>query len=350
MAVNLIQDPRYAAVSTEDGKNELQIYLDWIVENGLDDSEQNYIEFVKGRAGLADGRHLFKVWEKISEELRVEEKARLQIMRFFLNPSAKSFAKPDAAGWFDFLPQVYDLMEQVPPPIISRPEFQKVGFIYSIEKDRVSASKQTEGSSVAPTLRTGVEVRELSDGRTYRGTFKGDFCDGPGLMSWPNGDEFTGEYVMGDAKRGLYIFSSTGQYSGHSYEGEMRDGLFHGHGVYTFPDGQQNSGVFVEGQFAAPSVELTFDNGDSYVGGVNEENCFHYYGTYHYADGSEYSGDYSDGQMTKGIYVFSKTGPHAGHVYEGELLNGKFHGNGKYTFPNGTQNIGRFVAGVYQGS
>jgi hypothetical protein len=349
MAVNLIQDPRYLALVTEDGKNELQVYLDWISESGLEDNEQNYVEFVKGRADLVDGRHLFKVWEKISEEANVTGKARLQVMRFFLNPSTKSFARADAAGWFDFLPKVYDLIGQISSPVIARPVFQKVGFIYAIEKEKVTASKLTEGASVAPAARSGVEVRELADGRTYRGTLKGDFFDGAGLMSWPNGDEFTGEYVMGDAKRGLYIFSPTGQYIGHSYEGEMRNGLFHGHGVYTFPDGQQNAGVFIDGQFAAPSVELTFDNGDTYIGGVDDDNYFHHYGTYRYADGSEYSGDYFAGQMTKGKYTFSNNGPHAGHIYEGELLDGKFHGSGVYTFPNGTQNVGRFVGGVFQG-
>jgi hypothetical protein len=348
MPLDLTEDIRYSSLISDEGRSELGVYLQWVIESDLVDSEQDYVNFVIARADLEDGRHLFKVWETIYEGMGVDDKTRLQMMRFFINPSTKSFAIPETAGWFDFLPKIYDLMGQVPNPPIDRPIFQKVGFIYAIERERIAPSKHSSGTSRALGERTILEERHYPGGISFRGTFKDDLFDGSGVMTWLNGDEFTGEYDLGQAVHGLYIFSKTGPHAGHSYEGDMRDGVFHGHGVYTYSNGNQESGIFINGQFVAPSAEEVFDNGDSYVGGFNENHLFHYFGTYRYADGSVYTGDYQSGEMTRGKYTFGNSGPYAGHSYEGEILNGQFHGQGVYTFPDGTRNVGRFYLGMYQ--
>jgi hypothetical protein len=38
-----------------------------------------------------------------------------------------------------------------------------------------------------------------------------------------------------------------------------------------------------------------------------------------------------------------------GVIYEGDVVNGKGHGTGKYTYPNGMVYEGDFVHGEYQG-
>lgn len=88
------------------------------------------MQYAVGRAGLADGRHLYKMWEVASAENPPDAKTKLQMLRFFMNPVEDPFARADVAGWFDFLPTVYAMMGQVPVPMITRPSFQKVGFSF----------------------------------------------------------------------------------------------------------------------------------------------------------------------------------------------------------------------------
>lgn len=127
MTDSIQTDPR-AALLNDEGLAELQIYLDWISEAGLSDSEASFVSFVVGRAGLKDPRHLLAVWEAAYSGQQLSADARLQVMRFFLNPGNSDFRNEEAAGWFDFLPTVYELAPQVPSVTIYKPVFQKVGF------------------------------------------------------------------------------------------------------------------------------------------------------------------------------------------------------------------------------
>ena len=49
-------DPRYASCS-EQGRGELEIYLQWIEDANLEDTEYAYISYLMGRASIADARH-----------------------------------------------------------------------------------------------------------------------------------------------------------------------------------------------------------------------------------------------------------------------------------------------------
>ncbi len=127
MTINLTQDPRYSALSSDEGKNELEVYLQWISDNNLADTQKSFVDFSVGRASLDGGRHLFVIWKKIMAPMKVDLKTTLENMRFFLNPNEDSFCIRDAAGWFDFLPQVYEVMSEVPVPVIPRPSFKLIG-------------------------------------------------------------------------------------------------------------------------------------------------------------------------------------------------------------------------------
>lgn len=127
MTNSIQSDPR-AVLLNEEGLSELQIYLDWISEAGLSDSEASFVNFAVGRAGLRDPRHLFAVWEAAYSGQQLSSDVRLQVMRFFLNPGSGDFRNEDAAGWFEFLPTVYQLAPEVPNVTIYKPVFQKVGF------------------------------------------------------------------------------------------------------------------------------------------------------------------------------------------------------------------------------
>lgn len=127
MAINLKADRRYANVATDEGKEELEVYLQWISDYGIADTQKSFMDFVIGRAGLQDGRHLFSIWKKQMGSTKVDIKTSLQMMRFFINPNNEPFDTEDVAGWFDFLPQVYDVMEETPAPVINRPSYKMVG-------------------------------------------------------------------------------------------------------------------------------------------------------------------------------------------------------------------------------
>jgi hypothetical protein len=126
MNTDITQDVRYLGVS-ETGRDELKTYLDWISEHQLSDSEASFIYFAIGRAGLASDRHLFAIWQEICEGMEVDTATILHTMRFFLNPTEASFAVESTAGWFDFIPQVYELVASVEAPTeLSVPTFTKV--------------------------------------------------------------------------------------------------------------------------------------------------------------------------------------------------------------------------------
>jgi len=123
---NFATDPRYALCS-EEGRGELEIYLQWIKDASLEDTEYAFVSYVLGRASIADARHLFAIWEHQMSG-QIDRSTRSQIRRFFMNPSPQvAFNAASSAGWFDFVPGVYQLMSSVQAPYVMAPVFAKVG-------------------------------------------------------------------------------------------------------------------------------------------------------------------------------------------------------------------------------
>ena len=120
-------DPRYAMCS-EQGRAELKVYLQWIKDANLEDSEYTYVFYVLGRARITDARHLFAIWEHQMPG-QIDRSTRSQMRRFFMNPSSEiNFKLADCSGWFDFISSVYQLAQSVPSPRVDIPIFVKVGF------------------------------------------------------------------------------------------------------------------------------------------------------------------------------------------------------------------------------
>jgi hypothetical protein len=123
---DVTQDCRYANLSDQ-GKSELEVYLNWLISANLQDTEYAFVTYVMGRAQLKDPRHLFSIWEHQMGG-QSDRATRSQIRRFFMCPSdAVSFNTPQSAGWFDFIPWVYHLSGTVPAPRYLQPTFTKVG-------------------------------------------------------------------------------------------------------------------------------------------------------------------------------------------------------------------------------
>lgn len=119
-------DPRFAHMS-EMGQGELAVYLDWIKGANLADTEYAFVTYTMGRAQIKDPRHLFAIWLH-QMGTQVDRQVKSQIRRFFMNPSDQvSFSSVQSAGWFDFIPWVYQLVATVPAPTLMPPTFVKVG-------------------------------------------------------------------------------------------------------------------------------------------------------------------------------------------------------------------------------
>jgi len=120
-------DARYNSCGPA-GQEELCVYLNWIQDVGLADTEYAFVAYALGRSGISDPRHLFMLWEHLSGPT-VTSKLKLMTRRFFLQPSEEMpFTDANYAGWFDFLPSVYQCKSDVPSPDFSPPQFVKVGF------------------------------------------------------------------------------------------------------------------------------------------------------------------------------------------------------------------------------
>jgi hypothetical protein len=78
-------------------------------------------------------------------------------------------------------------------------------------------------------------------------------------------------------------------------------------------------------------------NGDKYVGEY-KDGKYHGQGTYTWPDGEQYVGEYKDGKRHgQGTNTFSD-----GAKYVGEYKDGKRNGQGTATFPDGEQYIGEY--------
>jgi hypothetical protein len=123
---DVLQDPRYP-FCTDAAKEELAVYLQWIHDVQLADTEFAFIEYVKGRAGIQDGRHLLAIWE-YQMGSQVDRATRSQMRVFFMNPSGSTaFNNSASAGWFDYIESIYQLKAEIQAPLVRPPVFAKVG-------------------------------------------------------------------------------------------------------------------------------------------------------------------------------------------------------------------------------
>jgi len=113
---------------TAEGQEELRVYLEWIHQNGLPDTEFSFVAFALGRAQIQHPRDLFEIWEELVGQT-VEANIRLQTRRFLMNPSREiDFSSLETAGWFNFLPAVYQAARTKTFSDLTPPDYRKVGF------------------------------------------------------------------------------------------------------------------------------------------------------------------------------------------------------------------------------
>ncbi len=127
------------------------------------------------------------------------------------------------------------------------------------------------------------------------------------------------------------------------YKGDFVNGLRDGNGI------DESEGAKYEGQFYKDKKcgkgKITFNSGDIYEGGFNN-NKFNGQGHYIWKkNGHEYIGEYLDGQFNgKGLYKWSEN-----EYYKGEYKMGIKEGKGEVRYPNGKKYICPFVNGKPHG-
>jgi len=147
-----------------------------------------------------------------------------------------------------------------------------------------------------------------SNGMTYSGEYNSyGERHGRGILRWPNGDRYDGQFVNGMREGEGTLYSDRGS----EYVGQWKRNRMHGYGVRHFASGTSYHGEYVNG-LRHGTGKTIFPNGDVYEG--------------------EYYNDKMDGH---GKYLHSKVG----ECYEGTFRNGKKHGVGKYQMRDGSLDV-----------
>jgi hypothetical protein len=125
----------------------------------------------------------------------------------------------------------------------------------------------------------------------YQGSFNvyGE-RDGHGVMTWDNGDVYTGEFFNGNRHgHGTLVF-----HDGTEYVGEWECNLQHGIGTRRWNNGDCYTGQYQNGKRTGEG-RFYYSNGDMYIG-LWVSGVMHGPGRYYYASGQRFEGLFVDGK------------------------------------------------------
>jgi hypothetical protein len=114
--------------------------------------------------------------------------------------------------------------------------------------------------------------------------------DGHGVMTWENGDVYTGEFFNGNRHgHGTLVF-----HDGTEYVGEWECNLQHGIGTRRWNNGDCYTGQYQNGKRTGEG-RFYYSNGDMYIG-LWVSGVMHGPGRYYYASGQRFEGTFVDGK------------------------------------------------------
>ncbi len=128
----------------------------------------------------------------------------------------------------------------------------------------------------------------------YAGQWVNDQKHGYGILESSNGYTYKGEFIK-DKKQGPGILTWTsGPFSGDVYQGDFVNNLRSGKGVYTWADGSTHKGIWKEGKRQG-MAETIWANGQSYEGYYQADTRTGY-GVKTWPNGIAYRGMFKDGR------------------------------------------------------
>ena len=125
-------------------------------------------------------------------------------------------------------------------------------------------------------------------------------------------------------------------------EGIFYNGLLLGQGLIIFSNGEILRGNFIRGKMNGNGEHIRKDG--SVYKGVFKNDKYDGLGKEFYEDGTKFEGFFSEGQKKYGIHQWTN-----GSKYQGQFLNGLFHGKGVYNWSNKKMYDGNWVNGKMNG-
>ncbi|CAN0479102.1 unnamed protein product [Ectocarpus sp. 12 AP-2014] len=172
--------------------------------------------------------------------------------------------------------------------------------------------------------RPGKAKVTYAEGSSFEGVFNGErIKDGPGKYTWMKPAEEDGEDPQVHA----------------TYEGNYTDGKKAGTGKMTYPNGDEYTGEWKDNAMEGEGTYVYKATGDIYSGTwvANQKSG---QGMYQFgADDSTMHGTWVDGTITEGTWVFKD-----GTVYTGRFDGGRPKGEGTFAFPSGISQQGFYEA------
>ena len=194
--------------------------------------------------------------------------------------------------------------------------------IYIYEGEFKDGRKHGQGSSVD------------MDGYVYEGDFAKNHANGMCKILYVPDNTFYSGVVVKDMKHGKGVFNST---DGHYVEGEFKDDMLHGEGVCYGATGAVYRGTLVNNQPHGKG-SIVYPNGCEFIGEFKEGKK--YKGMFKFQDKNNwYLGEFNEACEMHNYGVWcNKYG-----IYKGMFHNSKMHGQGSFTFNDGTVITGEWV-------
>ena len=212
----------------------------------------------------------------------------------------------------------YDLPDEF--KALQAQDMGKIGFMQDLVRGVMklcSSDEQVPNQYAASAINPQADVNKkqlvLKNNSLYSGEVFADMPHGYGKAEYENGDIYEGEWNRGNRNgQGKMIWNADGE-----WVGEFRDDKFwNGSGVLRGSNGSIKS----KGKFPDEMFGIDF----GFIQNLLGTYC--------------YEGQIVDGKYTGyGKYVWSN-----GDVYEGEFMEGKSHGQGKKIWKDGGEWIGEF--------
>ncbi len=202
---------------------------------------------------------------------------------------------------------------------------------------------------------------EADDGYIYEGTIQNGLRHGLGILGYPTGELYVGNFYEGKENGFGSLYDMTGKLV---YQGDFENGKMSGKGSFFYSNGDYYEGEVRESGMRHGSglyVQVGENNVNSIYDGDWQRNRRYGSGTFVHSSGSNYTGDFHedmrhgrgilqhvDGFIIEGTFQKNELNgrgictDESGGRYEGLWRDGLKDGRGTYIFANGAVIEGRF--------
>jgi uncharacterized caspase-like protein len=197
------------------------------------------------------------------------------------------------------------------------------------------------GAAAAGSSATVVRKNyRFPDGAIFNGETRGGVAHGSGDIQEPDGYRYVGQFAEG-RQHG----KGTARWpDGRSYEGQFRNGSPNGPGILRTKSGEIFDGTFRDAVIHGSNGRMKFASGDSYEGDIVDGRPSGK-GRFQFANGDVYEGDFLAGALTGKGTLRGRDG----NVVTGHFRAGRANGIGRLTMKSGDVYEGEFREHIFVG-